>query len=65
MPAGTATRLKHDLRTVLGVVMGNAELLQESQLTPSQQNYVDRILAASRTMLEILEGRLVDPPAER
>lgn len=66
MSGVSAARMKHDLRTVLGVVMGNAELLQESRpLTPSQQKYAARILEASREMLGILDTRSPDVPAGR
>jgi len=57
MSAGSAARTSHDLRTALNIVMGNAELLQQSSpLTANQQRYAERILEASRQMLTILDA---------
>lgn len=57
MCAASATRMSHDFRSALGIVMGNAELLHESgPLSPRQQKFAERILEASREMLAILDG---------
>ena len=39
--------LTHDLKTPLTVISGNAELLQEDQLEPAQQEMVDAILRSA------------------
>jgi signal transduction histidine kinase len=58
--------MTHDLRNALGVVMGNAQLLQESQpLTPKQQKYVVRILEASNEILAIVATMCIDDARQK
>ena len=44
--------LTHDLKTPLTVISGNAELLQEDQLKPTQQEMVDAILRSAVRLQE-------------
>ena len=44
--------LTHDLKTPLTVISGNAELLQEDQLEPAQQEMVDAILRSAVRLQE-------------
>ena len=56
--ASDGTKTLHDLRNMLNVVLGNAELLQQkTALTPLQRIYLDQILASSRRMADLLSGK--------
>lgn len=58
MSFGSAPRMTHDLRTLLNVILGNAQLLQESSpLTASQQKFAARIVEASKQMTALLGDR--------
>ena len=48
MSSASLAQTFHDVRNALNVIMGNAQLLQESTLTLQQQTYTDRIVNAVR-----------------
>jgi len=46
-------RTTHDLRTPLNAVLGHADLLRETDLTPEQLRELERITSAGRSMLHL------------
>ncbi len=64
--AEEATRLKsdflanmsHEIRTPMNVIMGMAHLALDSPLSPRQRNYLEKIHAASATLLGIINDIL-------
>ena len=50
--------ISHDMRTPLSGIMGMAELLLESPLTPVQREYVQTIQSSGNALLHVLNDRL-------
>lgn len=50
--------VSHEIRTPLNGIIGFTDLLKESQLTKLQQNHVNAIQSASRTLLDIINELL-------
>ncbi|MEZ5275493.1 MAG: ATP-binding protein [Opitutaceae bacterium] len=50
--------MSHEIRTPLQSVLGYAELLARSQLTPSETGYLDAIRSQGRTLLRIVQDIL-------
>lgn len=50
-----SSRFNHDLRAPLTAIVGFAELLGDENLTPHQQEYVQRILEATDKIVRILD----------
>lgn len=48
------SRINHDLRAPLTAIIGFAELLADTDLTPEQHNYVERILEATSKIIQML-----------
>lgn len=51
-------KVSHEVRTPLNGIMGFADLLKEGDLTPVQEEQVDAILSASKSLLEIINELL-------
>ncbi|NER11258.1 Signal transduction histidine kinase [Muriicola jejuensis] len=51
-------KVSHEVRTPLNGIMGFADLLKEGDLNPAQQQQVDAILSASRSLLDIINELL-------
>ncbi|GGD38785.1 ATP-binding protein [Muriicola marianensis] len=51
-------KVSHEVRTPLNGIMGFADLLKESDLNPAQEEQVNAILSASRSLLEIINELL-------
>jgi PAS domain S-box-containing protein len=47
--------MSHEIRTPLGAMLGFAELLEESELTQQQRNYLSTILKNGRQLLNIVD----------
>ena len=52
----TMSRLQHDARTPLNVVLGFAQLLEAEALPPDQRESVEAIRDAGHSLLDLLEG---------
>jgi len=50
--------MSHEIRTPLGAMLGNVELLEGSQLTPLQQEYLDDCKSASQLLLQVINDIL-------
>ena len=50
--------MSHEIRTPLNAVVGMTSLLQESELTPQQQEYAETVVGASRTLLDLINDIL-------
>ena len=50
--------VSHELRTPLNAVIGMAELLQNIQTDARQRDYIDKIIAAGRTLSDIISDLL-------
>jgi PAS domain S-box-containing protein len=50
--------MSHEIRTPLNSIMGFAHLLEESKLSPSQQEHLDAINTAGKALLEIINDIL-------
>ncbi len=50
--------MSHEIRTPLSAMLGNIELLEESELTPQQQEYLNDCKSASRMLLQVLNDVL-------
>lgn len=60
MAIGTDQRTAHDIRTILGIVIGNVQLLQDSEpLSPEQQKYASRILQGCREIAAMMDASSV------
>ena len=51
-------KVSHEVRTPLNGIMGFADLLKESDLDPAQQQQVNAIISASRSLMEIINELL-------
>lgn len=51
-------KVSHEVRTPLNGIMGFAELLKEGELQPEQDEQVNAILSASRSLMEIINELL-------
>lgn len=52
------TTMSHELRTPMHTVMGIGELLKQTALTPTQQNYLSKQALASQHMLDLVDNIL-------
>jgi two-component system, sensor histidine kinase RetS len=52
------TTISHELRTPLNGVLGSAELLQTTQLNPTQKHYTDIISSSGTTLLNLINDTL-------
>lgn len=50
--------MSHEIRTPLSALMGNVELLEESTLTPTQQEYLNDCKTASQMLLRVINDIL-------
>ncbi len=50
-----SSRFNHDLRAPLTAIVGFAELLADTNLTPEQHTYVQRILEATEKIVQMLD----------
>ncbi len=50
-----SSRFNHDLRAPLTAIIGFAELLADSDLSPEQRSYVERILEATDKIVQMLD----------
>ncbi len=50
--------MSHEIRTPLNAVIGMASLLQESHLTPQQQEYAGTVVGASKSLLDLINDIL-------
>ncbi len=55
--AALASSANHDLRTPLATVLGMAELLEHTDLTPRQESYVSAIRRAGEAMLAVIDAQ--------
>ncbi|MEJ8306917.1 PAS domain S-box protein [Saccharibacillus sacchari] len=51
--------MSHEIRTPLGGVLGMAELMQETELTPEQQDYMEVLLLSGRGLQAVVD-RILD-----
>jgi signal transduction histidine kinase/DNA-binding response OmpR family regulator len=52
------TAISHELRTPLNGVLGSAELLQTTELNPTQKHYTDIINSSGKTLLNLINDTL-------
>ncbi|MEM9455452.1 MAG: response regulator [Myxococcota bacterium] len=52
------TNMSHEIRTPLHGVMGLAQIMQTTELSPSQKDYIDNILISSHTLLDLINDIL-------
>lgn len=51
-------RMSHEIRTPMNAILGMAEMLQESELSPNQQEYVETFSSAGELLLGIINDIL-------
>ncbi|MCV2216859.1 response regulator [Thauera sp. Sel9] len=58
LKSGFLANMSHEIRTPMNVIMGMAHLALDSPLSPRQRNYLEKIHAASATLLGIINDIL-------
>jgi two-component system, sensor histidine kinase and response regulator len=51
-------RMSHEIRTPMNGIIGMASLLQKTALTPKQNNYLDKLLLSTNTLLGLINDIL-------
>ena len=57
--------LSHELRTPMNGLMGMVQLLENTDLSPIQQEYIDVIASSSRKMMNVLENVMENTALEK
>ena len=65
MSSASLAQTFHDVRNALNVIMGNAQLLQESKLSRQQQEYARRIVNAVREVSASLGNYAIEAGNDR